>query len=247
MKRYVRYSTKPDIRPCSPDGEGVFHGILGEDAPEGTRLLPPVSPSKIVCVGRNYAAHAKELGNEVPAEPMIFLKPPSSLIGPGDEIVYPAISQSVNFEGELAVVIGERARHVPRERALEYVRGWTCLNDVTARDIQKKDVQFTRGKGFDTFCAVGPWVVAAEEFDLASARVIARVNGEVKQDAPITDMIFPVDVIIAFVSQCMTLEPGDIIATGTPPGVGPLLPGDTVEIEVPGIGVLRNTVVRGHA
>jgi 2-keto-4-pentenoate hydratase/2-oxohepta-3-ene-1,7-dioic acid hydratase in catechol pathway len=196
-------------------------------------------------VGRNYAEHAKELGNEVPSEPLIFLKPPSSLIAHGDSIVYPAISQNVHFEGELGVVIGKQARHVRREDAMQYIAGYTCLNDVTARDIQRKDVQFTRGKGFDTFCSVGPWMVPANEVELPSLRVITRVDGQVKQDAPLTDLIFPVDVIIAFVTAFMTLEPGDLIATGTPPGVGPMLPGQTVEVEIPGIGLLRNPIVQG--
>jgi 2-keto-4-pentenoate hydratase/2-oxohepta-3-ene-1,7-dioic acid hydratase in catechol pathway len=145
----------------------------------------------------------------------------------------------------LGVVIGKRARHIARESAFEYVAGYTCLNDVTARDIQRKDVQFTRGKGFDTFCAVGPYMVPTEEVDLTKLRVITRLDGEVKQDGPITDMIFPVDAIIAFVTACMTLEPGDLIATGTPAGVGPMRPGQTVEVEIPGIGLLRNSVVQG--
>jgi 2-keto-4-pentenoate hydratase/2-oxohepta-3-ene-1,7-dioic acid hydratase in catechol pathway len=222
----------------------VQHGDF-DSLPSGARLLPPCSPSKIVCVGRNYAEHAKELGNEVPAEPMIFLKPPSSLIAHGDSIVYPAISKNVHFEGELGLVIGKQARHVRREDAMQYIAGYTCLNDVTARDLQRKDVQFTRGKGFDTFCAVGPWLVPANEVNLSSLRVITRVDGEVKQDGPVTDMIFPVDVIIAFVTACMTLEPGDLIATGTPPGVGLMLAGQTVEVEIPGIGLLRNPIIQG--
>lgn len=213
--------------------------------PENARLLPPCSPTKIVCVGRNYVAHAKELGNEVPSEPLIFLKPPSSLIAHGDPIVYPAISQNVNFEGELGVVIGKRARNVRREDALAYISGYTCLNDVTARDIQRKDVQFTRGKGFDTFCAVGPYLVPAGEVELSKLRVITRLDDEVKQDGPITDMIFPVDAIIAFITACMTLEPGDLIATGTPSGVGPMRPGQTVEVDIPGVGLLRNPVIQG--
>jgi 2-keto-4-pentenoate hydratase/2-oxohepta-3-ene-1,7-dioic acid hydratase in catechol pathway len=183
------------------------------------------------------------LGNEVPSEPLIFLKPPSSLIGNGDSIVYPRISKNVHYEGELGVIIGKRARHVPPGNALEYVRGYTCLNDVTARDIQRKDVQFTRGKGFDTFCAVGPWMVPANEFDLEHARVTTRLDGIVKQDAPLTDMIFGVNAIIAFIAGFMTLEPGDLIATGTPSGVGALSPGSVVEVEITGIGVLQNSVV----
>jgi 2-keto-4-pentenoate hydratase/2-oxohepta-3-ene-1,7-dioic acid hydratase in catechol pathway len=211
--------------------------------PKTARLLPPCWPTKIVCVGRNYAEHARELGNEVPAEPLIFLKPPSSLIADGDSIVYPRLSQNVHFEGELGVVIGKTARRIRRDQAFDYIRGYTCLNDVTARDIQRKDVQFTRGKGFDAFCAVGPWMVPRDEFDLNSARVITRLDDQVKQEAPLTDMIFPVDAIIAFVTEFMTLEPGDLIATGTPPGVGPMLPGQTVEVEVSGIGKLRNPVM----
>jgi 2-keto-4-pentenoate hydratase/2-oxohepta-3-ene-1,7-dioic acid hydratase in catechol pathway len=198
-----------------------------------------------VCIGRNYVDHAKELGNEVPAEPLLFLKPPSSLIAHEDAIVYPGISQNVHFEGELGVVIGKQARHVRPESALEYVAGYTCLNDVTARDIQRKDIQFTRGKGFDTFCAVGPYLVPRDEVQLNSLRVVTRLDGEVKQEGAVTDMIFPVDAIIAFVTACMTLEPGDLIATGTPSGVGPMQPGQTVEVEISGIGLLRNPIIRG--
>jgi 2-keto-4-pentenoate hydratase/2-oxohepta-3-ene-1,7-dioic acid hydratase in catechol pathway len=246
LNKHVRYTLNPQLETTVSDAHAdVRHGVLGVDVPEGARLLPPCSPTKIVCVGRNYVDHAKELGNPVPSEPLIFLKPPSSLIGSGDAIVYPLISESVHFEGELGVVMGKRARNVPRERAFEYILGYTCVNDVTARDIQKKDVQFTRGKGFDTFCAAGPWMVERDEFDLSTTRVRTTLNGVVKQDSPVTDMIFPVDVIIAFVTQCMTLEPGDLIATGTPPGVGPMSPGDMIEVEVTGIGALQNTVVRG--
>jgi 2-keto-4-pentenoate hydratase/2-oxohepta-3-ene-1,7-dioic acid hydratase in catechol pathway len=246
VAKHVRYTLDPSVLSTSPDGTaGIQYGIVTAGAPEGWRLLPPCSPTKIVCVGRNYVDHAKELGNPVPAEPLIFLKPPSSLVGSGEDIVYPAISESVHFEGELGVVIGKRARNVPPERAFDYIRGYTCVNDVTARDIQKKDVQFTRGKGFDTFCAVGPWVVDRDDLDLESVRVRTTLNGVTRQDSPITDLIFPVDVIIAFVTQCMTLEPGDLIATGTPPGVGPMLPGDAIHVEVTGVGVLKNTVVRG--
>jgi 2-keto-4-pentenoate hydratase/2-oxohepta-3-ene-1,7-dioic acid hydratase in catechol pathway len=245
VNKYVRFCLDPGAPPTTPDHQpGVRFGKLDEDVPQGARLLPPCWPSKIVCVGRNYAEHARELGNEVPSEPLIFLKPPSSLIGNGDAIVYPRLSTNVHYEGELGVVIGRRARNVSRAEALDYVRGYTCLNDVTARDIQRKDVQFTRGKGFDTFCAVGPWMVPAGEFDLAAARLTTRVDGAVKQDAPLTDMLFGVDAIIAFVAACMTLEPGDLIATGTPPGVGPMNPGSVVEVEITGIGLLRNPVVQ---
>ena len=211
-------------------------------SPDGTRLLPPCVPSKIVCVGRNYAEHAKELGNEVPAEPTIFLKPPSSLIGSGDVIVYPRLSQRLDYEGELGVVIGQRARNVKSSAAAGYILGYTCVNDVTARDLQRKDGQWTRGKGFDTFCPVGPCIVPRDEVDLASLRVRTFVDGEKKQDASITEMMFSVGDIIAYITGFMTLEPGDLIATGTPSGVGPLQPGSQVRIEIDGVGVLENTV-----
>jgi 2-keto-4-pentenoate hydratase/2-oxohepta-3-ene-1,7-dioic acid hydratase in catechol pathway len=208
------------------------------------RLLPAVSPSKIVCVGRNYSEHAKELGNEVPQEPLIFLKPPSSLNAHGASVLYPELSQRVDFEGELGVVIGRRARKIHAADYSKYVAGYTIVNDVTARDLQKKDGQWTRGKGFDTFCPVGPWWVPKEEVDFDSLRVITRVNGEVRQEAPVTQMLFSVGVILDFISQFMTLEPGDLIATGTPPGVGPVQPGDSVEVEIPGLGILQNPIER---
>ena len=206
------------------------------------KLVAPVTPTKIVCVGRNYAEHAKELGNQPPSEPLIFLKPPSSLIASGDTIIYPKLSQRVDFEGELGVVIGKRAHQVAAADAASYVLGYTCVNDVTARDLQKKDGQWTRGKGFDTFCAVGPCIVRREECDFKSFRVQTFVNGEKKQDASVAEMLFGVDVIISYVSAFMTLVPGDLIATGTPPGVGPLQPGSKVQIVIEGIGVLENTV-----
>ena len=209
---------------------------------EAAALLPAQSPSKIVCVGRNYVEHAKELGNEVPTEPLLFMKPPSSLIGTGESIVYPKISQRVDFEGELGVIIGRTARHVKREHAFDYIAGYTCVNDMTARDLQKKDGQWTRGKGFDTFCCVGPRFVPKDALALSTLRVKTLVNGAVKQDAPITDLIFPIDFVIEYVTQFLTLEPGDLIATGTPPGVGPLAPGDVVRVEIAGIGVLENPV-----
>ena len=204
-----------------------------------------IKPSKIVCVGRNYVEHAKELGNEVPKEPLIFLKPPSSLIANGEAIVYPAITENLHFEGELGIVIGKRAKHVKAADAFDYIYGYTCVNDVTARDLQRKDGQWTRGKGCDTFCPTGPRVVPRDELDLAKVRVRTLLNGVVKQDAPITDLIFSVDVIIEYVTQFMTLEPGDLIATGTPSGVGPMQPGDTVQVEIEGIGILQNPVIRG--
>jgi 2-keto-4-pentenoate hydratase/2-oxohepta-3-ene-1,7-dioic acid hydratase in catechol pathway len=197
-------------------------------------------PSKIVCVGRNYAEHAKELGNEAPPEPIIFLKPPSALLAPEGTIVRPAISQRVDFEGELAIVIGKRAKDVKAADWREYVLGFTCANDVTARDIQKKDVQFTRGKGFDTFCPLGPAIET--ELDVSDLRVQTRVNGETRQDGRTSQMIFPPPFLIEFITSIMTLLPGDVILTGTPSGVGPLAAGDVVEVEIEGIGVLRNSV-----
>jgi len=213
---------------------------------DAVKLLVPCAPSKIICVGRNYREHAAELGNEVPAEPLIFLKPPSSLIASGESIVYPRLSQNVHYEGELGVVIGTRARHVPAGDADKYIFGYTCVNDVTARDLQKKDGQWTRGKGFDTFCPVGPWIVPKDDIVLEDLRVRTLLDGEVKQDASVREMIFAVNAIIAYVTQFMTLEPGDLIATGTPSGVGPMQAGSAVSIEIQGIGVLQNRVVAAH-
>jgi 2-keto-4-pentenoate hydratase/2-oxohepta-3-ene-1,7-dioic acid hydratase in catechol pathway len=205
------------------------------------RLVPPVAPTKIVCIGRNYREHAAELGNPVPPEPLIFLKPPSSVIGPEEPILLPAISQRVDYEGEIAVVIGRRCSRLGEaDDVAPYILGYTCLNDVTARDLQKKDVQFTRGKGFDTFCPLGPVVETA--LDITASGVETWVNGQRRQSGRTTEMIFPVDVIIRWISRMMTLEPGDVIATGTPAGVGPLAAGDVVEVVVAGVGTLRNPV-----
>jgi 2-keto-4-pentenoate hydratase/2-oxohepta-3-ene-1,7-dioic acid hydratase in catechol pathway len=209
------------------------------------RLLPPCSPTKIVCVGRNYSEHAKELGNEVPAEPLIFLKPPSSLLASGDNIIYPSLSQRVDFEGELGLVIGKRASKLTKENALDAIFGYTCVNDVTARDLQKKDGQWTRGKGFDTFCPVGPSVTPKEEVVFEELRVRTLLDGEVKQDGSVRDLIFPLADILVYVTQFMTLEPGDLIATGTPSGVGPMQPGSLVQVEIPGVGSLQNRVIKG--
>jgi 2-keto-4-pentenoate hydratase/2-oxohepta-3-ene-1,7-dioic acid hydratase in catechol pathway len=204
-------------------------------------LLPPTTPSKIVCVGRNYAAHAKEHGAEVPTVPLIFLKPPSSLIGHQQKIELPPQSQQVEHEAELAVVIGKSGRWVTPENALEYVFGYTIANDVTARDLQRSDGQWTRAKGFDTFCPVGPWIET--EFDPADAVITCLLNGQMRQMASTRDMIFTVQQLIAFVSSVMTLEPGDLLLTGTPAGVSPLNPGDTVEVTIEGLGTLQNPVV----
>jgi 2-keto-4-pentenoate hydratase/2-oxohepta-3-ene-1,7-dioic acid hydratase in catechol pathway len=205
------------------------------------RLLAPVEPSKIVCIGRNYAAHAAEMGNEVPKEPMMFLKPPSSVVGPEEAIVLTKYSQRVEHEGELALVIGRRCSHLrDSDDALSFVMGYTCLNDVTARDLQKSDVQFTRAKGFDTFCAVGPHI----ETDLDSSNILVEthVNGTRRQSGATSLMTYPPAFLVRWISRMMTLMPGDIIATGTPAGVGPLVAGDTVEVSVDGVGVLRNPV-----
>ena len=205
------------------------------------RFFAPVSPSKIVCVGRNYAAHAAELGNELPKEPLIFLKPPSSVIGPQEPIVLTPYSQRVEHEGELAIVIGRTCAHLrDTDDALAYVLGYTCLNDVTARDLQKSDVQFTRGKGFDTFCPIGPHIET--ELDPTHVLVETHVNGESRQSSSTSLMIYPPAFLVRWISRMMTLLPGDVIATGTPAGVGPLVASDTVEVSVAGIGVLRNPV-----
>ena len=205
------------------------------------RLLPPVVPTKVVCQGRNYREHAVELNNPVPKEPLIFLKPPSSVIGPEEPILLPAISKRVDFEGEIAAVMGRAcSRLAEHDDVAPYVLGYTCLNDVTARDLQKADGRFTRAKGFDTFCPLGPAIETA--LDLAGATVATFVNGERRQFGRTADMIFSVDAIIRWVSRIMTLEPGDVVATGTPAGVGPLADGDVVEVVVSGIGTLRNPV-----
>ncbi len=243
--KQIRYSLNPSALPTTSDSPDVRYGPPSDAATPGVRLLPPCSPTKIVCVGRNYLEHASELGNEAPSEPLIFLKPPSSLIASGDAIVYPTLSERVDFEGELGIVIGDRAHRVSREDALDYILGYTIVNDVTARDLQKKDGQWTRGKGFDTFCAVGPCLVSKDEVDFGSMRVRTLVDGVVKQDGSLQDMIFPLDVIISYITSFMTLEPGDLIATGTPPGVGPLTPGNIVRVEINGIGALENPVIQG--
>jgi 2-keto-4-pentenoate hydratase/2-oxohepta-3-ene-1,7-dioic acid hydratase in catechol pathway len=205
------------------------------------RLLPPCQPTKILAVGLNYRTHAAEAGYDVPSEPLVFSKPPSSVIGPLEPIVYPTLSQQVDYEGELAVVIGRRARSVPPEKVHDFILGYTCANDVTARDLQRRDSQWTRAKGFDTFCPLGPYIVT--DLDPAHLAIQTRVNGEIRQSASTADMVSGVAELIAYISQVMTLEPGDVILTGTPSGVGPLQPGDVVEVEIEGIGTLRNPVV----
>jgi 2-keto-4-pentenoate hydratase/2-oxohepta-3-ene-1,7-dioic acid hydratase in catechol pathway len=212
-------------------------------------LLSPVQPSKIVCVGRNYREHAAELGNEVPTEPLLFFKPPSSLLPPGGTILRPKVSERTDFEGELGVVIARRCHQLAdSDDVRPYILGYTCVNDFTARDLQKKEPQWVRGKGFDTFCPVGPLVTDGVNIDgvnidpWAGVQVETRVNGEVRQSGNTRDFIFSLDVLIRYISQIMTLEPGDLIATGTPQGVGPVVAGDVIEVSIEGIGQLRNPV-----
>jgi 2-keto-4-pentenoate hydratase/2-oxohepta-3-ene-1,7-dioic acid hydratase in catechol pathway len=204
-------------------------------------IEPDFSPSKIVCVGRNYADHAAELGNEVPQAPLLFLKAPSSLIRSGETIVIPPQSSQVEHEGELAVIIGKQCKNLgDPDSVSEYIRGYTCLNDVTARDLQRADGQFARAKSFDTFCSIGPHIET--ELDTTDLRVVTRVNGDVRQDGRTSQMVFTVEFLIRYISQMMTLLPGDVISTGTPAGVGRLVSGDICEVEIEGVGVLQNTV-----
>lgn len=254
--RICRFTTDEMIAPrlgllggdvVLPLGEGDEMGSVIDSRTEEAiplaevTLLAPVAPSKIVCVGRNYRDHAAELGNRMPDEPLLFLKPPSAIISSDESIVLPKASQQVEHEGELGVVIGRCARNLTEEDdPLSYVLGYTCVNDVTARDLQRKDVQFTRGKGFDTFCPVGPFIVGG--LDPEDLVVTTRLNGTVKQRGQTSDMAFPVAFLIRYISNIMTLQPGDLIATGTPAGVSAMKPGDVVEVEIDEIGVLRNTV-----
>ncbi len=262
MTKRVRFSLIRNLEPTAPDGSpDVKYGLLESDIVYETatpwdtergearplaeiRLLPPCWPSKIVCVGRNYREHAAELGNEVPSEPIIFLKPPSALLAHRDRIVYPAISQRVDYEGELGVVIGRRACQVKRQDAGAFILGYTCINDVTARDLQRKDEQWTRAKGFDTFCPVGPWIVPQGEVRFDEIRVRTFVDDQKHQDGSVRDMIYPVAEIIEHITKVMTLEPGDLIATGTPSGVGPVQPGAVIRVVVDGVGTLENQVVK---
>ena len=248
--------TRPQTRAGIIDENTIheFHGELwgrreltGQSWPlDRVKLLPPSIPTKIVCVGRNYLDHAKELNSEVPKQPLIFLKPPSAVIAPEEPIVIPPISQRVDYEGELAMIIGRRCSQLrDSDDVRPYILGYTCLNDVTARDLQKLDVQFTRAKGFDTFCPFGPLLKTT--IDPAGVSVETFVNGVRKQSGHTSQMIFPLDAIIRFIAQVMTLEPGDVIATGTPAGVSALASGDVVEVSVGSIGTLRNPVIADEA
>ncbi len=250
--RVVRYETEDSKKPrygwllndkVGEIGGNVFGRYRRKEAETplaDVRLLAPSEPSKIICVGRNYVEHAKELGNEVPKVPLIFLKPPSSIIANGEAILLPPQSAQVEHEGELVVVIGKRGRNITAEEAKKYILGYTIGNDVTARDLQRIDDQWTRAKGFDTFCVFGPWIDS--EFDPADAVLTVRVNGQMRQMASTRDMVFNVPTLIAYVSSVMTLEPGDLLFTGTPSGVGELKNGDEVAVEIEGLGVLKNPV-----
>ena len=237
------------LLPDFPETHGTAAAAGGKFVPiplSKAKLLAPVIPSKIVCVGRNYREHASELGHDVPAEPLIFFKPPSSIIAPGEKVQLPpsSMTQRVDYEGELGVVIGKRCSKLATGTDVRpYIRGYVCVNDVTARDIQKKDSQWTRAKGFDTFCPVGP--VVSDELDPfgAGAEVTTHVNGELRQKGNTREFIFGLDILIHYISQVMTLEPGDLIPTGTPAGVGPVKSGDLMEVTVTGVGTLRNSVV----
>ena len=258
-KRYVRYRVKGQAHPA--------YGVLDHDiikgltaAPwnggtitsetlslESVTMLAPVEPSKIVCIGLNYHAHvaASFSADKAPEYPLIFLKPSSAIISPGDAIVHPPESERVDYEAELGVVIGRKATHVSEDRAMDCVLGFTCANDVTARDLQKKDGQWSRAKGFDTFCPVGPWIVT--ELNHADVLVEAVHNGQVTQTGRTSQMIFKVPFLISYISRVMTLNPGDLICTGTPSGIQPMKPGDTIEVRIEGIGSLCNRIVTAEA
>jgi len=233
----------PIIAPLKGDPLYAPLELTGEKLPlEDVRLLAPVIPrSKVVCVGKNYVAHAAEMDSQVPEEPLIFLKPNTSVIGPGEPIFYPKQSQNVHFEGELAIVIGRICRNLTPEDASKVIYGYTVANDVTARDLQAKDGQWARAKGFDTFCPIGPWIET--DFDPSDVRVRTTLNGEVKQDGRTSDMVFDVPTILQYVTSFMTLLPGDIVLTGTPDGVGPMADGDHVAVTIDGLGTLTNPVV----
>jgi 2-keto-4-pentenoate hydratase/2-oxohepta-3-ene-1,7-dioic acid hydratase in catechol pathway len=249
--RIIRYQIKNEppqygwlldenVGPMEGNPFGEYRRLKADIPLENVRLLAPCLPSKIVCVGRNYAEHAREHDAEVPKVPLIFLKPPSSIINPGDAIILPPQSKQVEHEAELVVVIGKRGRHITAENTRDYILGYTIGNDVTARDLQKSDGQWTRAKGFDTFCVFGPWIDS--DFDPSDALVTCRVSGQPRQMASTRDMVFSVSTLIAFVSSVMTLEPGDLLFTGTPAGVGILKDGDEVVCEIEGLGKLSNPV-----
>ncbi len=253
IEKYVRFKEGDEIRygKLIEDRIDILDGpyFLNAESTgletfvEQATLACPVEPSKIICVGLNYQMHVKQSqsATEAPKNPVLFLKPPSSLLGPNGKIVYPDNCDRVDYEAELAVVIGKRGRNIPKEKAGEYIFGYTCLNDVTARNIQKADGQWTRGKGFDTFCPVGPMVIKG--VDVSDVTVEAYLNGEQKQSGRTSDMIFSIPFLISFISSVMTLMPGDVISTGTPQGIDPMHKGDTIEVRIENVGSLVNTVV----
>jgi 2-keto-4-pentenoate hydratase/2-oxohepta-3-ene-1,7-dioic acid hydratase in catechol pathway len=228
------------VGPLSSPPFGTYRRLEALIPFEEVRLFPPVQPSKIIAIGRNYPEHAKEHGAEIPQVPLIFLKPPSSIIGPGGIIILPPQSNQIEHEAELAVVISRSGRWIKQENVKDYILGYTIANDVTARDLQNRDNQWTRAKGFDTFCPVGPWIET--DLDPSDIRITCRVNGEIKQMSSTREMVFSIKQLIVYISSVMTLEPGDLILTGTPAGVGKLSDGDVVEAEIEGIGILKNSV-----
>ncbi len=232
-------------------GKVIEGRIEGDEVviPDGSRLriedlkyLSPVKPTKIVCVGLNYVDHAKELGMEIPENPILFMKPPSAVIGHEGKVKYPKMTRKLDYEAEFAIVIGEKCKNVPAKNAFDVIKGYTCFNDITARDLQEKDRQWTRAKSFDTFAPIGPHVVTEDEIDPHDLDIKMFVNGELRQDSNTKNFIFDIPYLIEFVSEVMTLYPGDVIATGTPPGVGQVKPGDKMEVTIEGIGTLRNYV-----
>jgi len=243
LERFVYPLSRPPYDSPRIDGEFVPEIAGTPFLLEEVKLLAPCEPRKIICVGRNYAEHAAEFGNEVPEEPAIFLKSPTTLVGPDENVLRPSISERVDHEGELALVIGKRCRFLNPQDAHNVILGYTCANDVTARDLQRKDVQWTRGKNFDTFCPVGPWLDTT--YDPSNKTVRCLVNGAIKQESNTELMIHTVGVILAYVSNFMTLEPGDLVLTGTPSGVSPVQPGDVMTVEIEGLGSLNNPVIAG--
>jgi len=250
--KYCRFSANNSIKHGIIDDTGYISEITGNIFSEyiisQTRyrmsditLLSPVIPSKVVCVGLNYKAHAAELNMKIPDTPVLFMKPKESVIGPNEEIIYPAMSKRVDYEAELAIVIGRKTKNIDEETAHDYILGYTCANDVTARDLQNKDGQWTRAKGFDTFCPLGP--IITNEIDPNNCTIEAVLNEKIVQKSNTSDMIFTTDYLVSFISRIMTLNPGDVIITGTPPGIGPMEKGATIEIKIEGIGALTNTVI----
>jgi 2-keto-4-pentenoate hydratase/2-oxohepta-3-ene-1,7-dioic acid hydratase in catechol pathway len=237
----VGWVLEDQVGPIRGDMFGEFQRGEANTPLSSLKLLAPLKPGKIICVGRNYVAHAQEHGSDVPEMPILFFKPPSSVIGPGESIVLPPQSKQVEHEAELAVVIGKKGYWISLEDAMDHIFGYTIADDVTARDLQRRDLQWTRAKGFDTFCPLGPWIET--DFDSSDALITCHVNGEMRQMASTRDMVFTIPHLITFASSIMTLEPGDVLLTGTPAGVSPVMSGDIIEVKIEGIGILKNPVV----